>query len=51
MWDEEGKLYRQSYYKDGELDGEYKWWDEDGNLIQHKIYKDGVVVKDFTLLN
>jgi len=38
---ENGKLFKQTNYKNDKLDGEFKIWDEDGNLTRSAVFKDG----------
>ena len=38
---ENGNIYLEENYKDGKLDGFWKYYYENGNICQEKNYKDG----------
>lgn len=36
-----GQLWKQCFYRNGKLDGEFKSWYRNGQLIEHRFYRDG----------
>ena len=41
-----GKVKKEMYYKNGELDGPYKEYNEDGNLSLRLNYKNGIIAEE-----
>ncbi len=47
-WYENGQKREESFYKDGELDGEFTSWYENGQKKEESFYKDGELDGEFT---